>query len=433
MRVVESFRMNIDINALVDAERGLIGRSIFIDPQIYEQECRRVFTRCWMYLCHESQIPRPGDFCTAYIAEDPVIAWRDTAGTVRAFLNVCRHRGNRLCRADSGNATALTCAYHGWTYGNDGKLKGVPRQEAAYRGELDRERWPLTAVARVDSYKGLVFATFDAAAPPLREYLGELTWYLDAIFDRREGGVEVFPGVHKWIVPCNWKIAAENFSGDSYHGPWAHRSAMSAGFSARRARPSDVNRFHLYVGNGHCVMARQPDDASDSPPVVAYEQEGRPRVRERLGPRIDLVRPAVATVFPNFAVVRGTANSMRVWHPRGPDRTEIWSWIFVDREAPAAVKETVRLASLRSFGPAGTFEQDDIDNWQECTQTARGVISRNQVLNLQMGLGQERFDPALGAWTTDFCTSESNQRHFYRYWAELMSLKRRSALEAVAQ
>jgi Ring hydroxylating alpha subunit (catalytic domain). len=179
-------------------------------------------------------------------------------------------------------------------------------------------------------------------------------------------------------------------------------------------------------------MARKPDDVSDSPQVAAYEQEGRPRVRARLGPRIDLVRPAVATVFPNFAVVRGTANSLRVWHPRGPDRTEIWSWIFVDREAPAAVKETVRLASLRSFGPAGTFEQDDIDNWQECTQTARGVISRSQVLNLQMGLGQERFDQDLGAWTTDFCTSESNQRHFYRYWASLMSTKKRSALEARA-
>ena len=424
--------MNIDINTLVDADRGFVGRAIYIDPQIYEQECRMLFARCWMYLCHESQIPQPGDFCTAYIAEDPVIVWRDTSGKVRAFLNVCRHRGNRLCRADIGNAISLTCAYHGWTYSSDGKLKGVPRQEAAYGSGLDRERWPLTAVAQVDSYKGLIFGSFDDSAPPLREYLGGLTWYLDAIFDRREGGVEVFPGVHKWIVPCNWKVAAENFSGDSYHGPWAHRSAMSAGFSARRPRPGDVNRFHLHFGNGHCVMARQADDTSDAPCVVAYEQEGRPRVRERLGPRIDLVRPSVATVFPNFAVVRGTANSMRVWHPRGPDKTEIWSWVFVDKEAPAPIKELVRLASLRSFGPAGTFEQDDIDNWQECTQTARGVISRNLELNLQMGLGQERFDQELGGWTTDFCTSESNQRHFYRHWAMRMAMKKDLKLRAVA-
>lgn len=411
----------MDISNLVDADRGLIGRSIFVDPQIYEQEGRMVFARCWMYLCHESQIPRPGDFCTAYIGEDPVIVWRDTQGNVRAFLNICPHRGNRLCRADSGNATMLTCAYHGWTYGNDGKLRGVPHQQSAYCGGLDKDQWPLPPVAQLESYKGLVFATFDAAAPPLREYLGEMAWYLDAIFDRREGGVEVFPGVHKWIIPCNWKIAAENFCGDSYHGPWAHRSAMSTNFSARRPRPHDIERFHISPGNGHCLMGRQPDDASDSPEVVSYERDVRSEVRERLGPRIDLVRPSVGTLFPNFSFNRGTANSIRVWHPRGPERTEVWSWIFADKLAPPDVKEVIRLAGLRSFGPAGTFEQDDIDNWQECTQTARGVVSRAQMLNMQMGLGQERFDEDLGAWTSEFCISESNHRHFYRRWAKMMN------------
>jgi len=411
--------MNVDIHTLVDSDQGLVGRAVHIDPQIYEREGGMIFARCWMYLCHESQVPRPGDFCTAYMGEDLVIVWRDTQGTVRAFLNVCRHRGNRLCRADSGNAATITCPYHGWAYGNDGGLKGVPHQQA-YRGELDKERWSLISVAQLDIYKGLIFATFDASAPPLREYLGEMAWYIDAIFDRRDGGVEMLAGVHRWVVPCNWKVPAENFCGDSYHGPWAHGSAMSAGFSARRPRPRDIERFHLYPGNGHCVMGRQPDDASDSPEVVVYEREVRAEVRARLGPRLDLVRPVVGTVFPNLAFVRGTANSIRVWHPRGPGSTEIWSWLFVDKRAPASVKEAVRLAGLRSFGPGGTFEQDDIDNWQECTQSARGTVSRRQMLNLQMGLGNERFDPELRAWTSDFCLSESNQRYFYRHWARVM-------------
>jgi phenylpropionate dioxygenase-like ring-hydroxylating dioxygenase large terminal subunit len=420
--------MNVDINSLVDADQGLVSRSIFVDPRIYEQEGRMIFARCWMYLCHESQIPRAGDFCTAYMGEDPVIVWRDTQGTVRAFLNICRHRGNRLCRADSGNAASFTCAYHGWTYGNDGSLKGVPHQTVAYGDEFQREQWPLISVAQLESYKGLVFATFDASAPPLREYLGEMAWYLDAVFDRREGGVEVFPGVHKWVVPCNWKIAAENFCGDSYHGPWSHRSAMSSGFSARRPRPVDIQRFHISPGNGHCLMARQPDDTSDTPVVLAYEQEVRPEVRNRLGRRIDLVRPVAGTVFPNFSFNRGTASSIRVWHPRGPERIEIWSWIFADKLAPPNVKETLRLAGLRSFGPAGTFEQDDIDSWQECTQTARGVVSRGHFLNMQMGLGQERFDEELGAWTSDFSISESNHRHFYRRWAKMMNTMEWSGL-----
>ena len=82
---------------------------------------------------------------------------------------------------------------------------------------------------KIADYKGLWFATFDPHAPSLREYLGEMTWYLDAFFDRREGGVEVIGGIHKWIVPCNWKFPAENFAGDGYHVQWSHLSAVRTG------------------------------------------------------------------------------------------------------------------------------------------------------------------------------------------------------------
>ena len=412
----------MDMNRLVDDEKGLISRHIFIEPEIYDQELERIFARCWLFLCHDSQIPNPGDFFTTYMGEDPVLVVRDSGGQVRAFLNVCRHRGNRLCRADAGNAASFTCAYHGWTYRNDGRLTGVPYLKEAYHNELDRERWGLAPVAQLDNYKGLFFATFDPAAAPLRDYLGEMAWYLDAFFDRREGGIEVIGGIHKWVIPCNWKFPAENFAGDGYHVPWSHLSAARTGSGGDfRVKPDPVGRA-LSLDNGHSVMTVGPDLDTDPPvpEILEYEKAIAPEIAKRLGPRFGRGKPTVSTMFPNFSMLRASSRTFRVWHPRGPDKTEVWSWIYVDKVAPPEVKKAFRLAGMRAFSPSGTFEQDDMDNWQGCTQTGRGVVARRFPLSYEMGLGHERFDEELGAIASDYRYSESNHRGFYRRWAQLM-------------
>ncbi len=415
--------MVTDIKQLVDVEKGLISRRIFIEREIYEQELERIFARCWLFLCHESQIPQPGDFFSTYMGEDPVLAIRDSQGQVHAFLNVCRHRGNRLCRADAGNAETFTCAYHGWTYRNDGRLVGVPYFKEAYYGELERERWGLIPVARLDSYKGLLFATFDPTAPPLLDYLGEMTWYLDTFFDRCEGGIEVLGGVHKWVMPCNWKFPAENFGGDSYHTSWSHLSAIKSGFGGDFRVQTHASGLMVSPGNGHCIVAVGPEVMADppAPEILAYEEQIRPEMEKRLGPRLARVKPIVGTVFPNFSMLRPTSRTFRVWHPRGPDKTEVWAWVYVDKAAPANVKKALRVAGARVFGPSGTFEQDDMDNWQQCTQTGRGVVARRYPLNYEMGLGHARFREDLQAWASDYRFSESNHRILYGRWAQLMA------------
>ena len=151
---------------VIDMEKGTLDRRIFANQDIYQEELEKVFGLAWLMVSHESLIPNPNDFFLSYMGEDPVIVTRDSKGEVHVFLNMCRHRGNRVVRADDGNAKNFMCTYHGWTYSNEGKLVSVPGLQEAYYGELDVENLGLVE-ARSDTYAGIIFACWAEDAPTL--------------------------------------------------------------------------------------------------------------------------------------------------------------------------------------------------------------------------------------------------------------------------
>ena len=111
---------------LVDLKVGHISREIFVNDEIYRQEQEQVFARCWLFVGHESQVSKPGDFFVSCMGEESVILCRDRLGAIHVFLNSCMHRGMKVCRYDEGNTPVFTCPYHSWSYATDGKLVGVP-------------------------------------------------------------------------------------------------------------------------------------------------------------------------------------------------------------------------------------------------------------------------------------------------------------------
>jgi hypothetical protein len=98
---------------LVDIKKGTVDRRIFNDQAIYDLEMERIFARAWLFMCHDSQIPNPGDFFMSFMGEDRVIIVRDNEGKPQVLVNSCRHRGNAVCRAEEGHATSFMCTYHG--------------------------------------------------------------------------------------------------------------------------------------------------------------------------------------------------------------------------------------------------------------------------------------------------------------------------------
>jgi phenylpropionate dioxygenase-like ring-hydroxylating dioxygenase large terminal subunit len=342
---------------------------------------------------------------------------------------MCRHRGNRIVRTDAGNARNFACAYHGWTYSNQGELEYLPGEEEAYYGALDRDCLSLVE-ARLDTYAGIVFATWDQEAPSLDDYLGDARWLLDVSFNRLDHGTEAL-GPIKWIEPVNWKTAVDNCS-DNYHVPTTHLSAIIVqGRHRGIPRLTHEQQFqseskHLFV-NGHSLTMRfleRPDQARQTHGITAenreaFEEYYRQTLAEserRLGSlRARRLQLGNHSLFPNGVL------GLRLAHPRGPQQTEFWHFVVLEKDMPEELKTALRRGSANYNGVNGIFEQDDMDNWRGVTNSALSPMGRKLAQNLSMGVGHDRPHPDYPGVVAERYTSESNQRLFYQRWEQFMN------------
>jgi hypothetical protein len=285
------------------------------------------------------------------------------------------------------------------------------------------------------NYKGTIWASWDENAPAFESYLGAAGMHLDQTLDCRDGragGSEVI-GVHKWLFPANWKFAAENFLGDSYHNP-SHKSvdmigigpSAQAGVLGRRDNEMEQAQ-HIWVGfpEGHGVhsaWAPEKDEFIDSyldqPEIGAYFRHCFEERKRRLGQGARLI-PFVGTIFPNTSYHGRQPRGLCAWHPHAPGQTQGSRYFLVDADAPAAVKDFMRKYYMRYSGPAGMTEQDDMENWLYATAASSGTIARRYPFNYQQSMGVAALDgPVPGEVSTQY--SEHIARNYYRRWASYL-------------
>ena len=411
------------LRGLVAADGSWVKADVFVDPAIYELELDKIFSRCWLLLCPESEIPKPGDFFATYMGEDPVLVVRQNDGSVVALLNQCRHRGAALCRSDQGNLKAFTCTYHGWSYDMSGKLIAVPGEDKNFDQPVDRERWSARRVPRVTIDNGLILGCFDEHAPSFRESLGDAEWYFDAMFGLTERPLVAVPGVFKWKIHGNWKLPAEQFTTDGYHFPISHISALTALAAEAKDAPRKPRRTPTYLftndfGHGASVTTDPESLRSMAPNIDAFELLLRETAVAKVGSvRARGIQITHANFFPTLSYLP-QHHTLRVWHPRGVDHVEVFAWTMVEPDAPEPVREERRLNTGRQFGSMGIFEQDDAANWGDVQRTVRGRNARKTELNYMMGRAGTH--PDLPG-ETQLVYSEEGGRKMYRRWLELLT------------
>ena len=279
----------------------------YISPEYFELERERVFRRVWLNVGRVEEIPQPGDYFVQdlAVANTSILVVRGQDGVVRAFHNVCRHRGNKVVWDGQGSCQRFTCKFHGWTYAPDGRLIGVPEEEMFF--DFNKTEHGLTPVA-ADTCGGFIFIHLDPKPQEiLAEYLGEAVTVLT------EFPFAELPACYSYKadLKCNWR-AARDSQLEAYHTKSLHARTVPDFFTnpenpALHTLDIKLYRHHsMLSGYGNQTHTPTPVEALAAQFGAMLSAEATGSFLERLSPRV--LNPTGSSnwsfdlyyIFPNF-------------------------------------------------------------------------------------------------------------------------------------
>jgi phenylpropionate dioxygenase-like ring-hydroxylating dioxygenase large terminal subunit len=428
-------------------ERGRVSRRLYTDPDIFEEEQKRIFGKVWLWLGHESQLKNTGDFFTTRMGRDRIIVARHEDGKIHAFRNRCTHRGAEVCAKRAGNAEHFECPYHAWTFRTDGSLKTVPLRKG-YGDDFDDRTAALALepVARLDSYQGFIFGSHAAGGDDLKTYLGpDVRAAFDNFIDRSpDGTVEIAGGTTIQRYRGNWKLQIEN-SIDLLHPLILHHSAVDAADRVDHGGREPSIEWETVKANGlsfsewdqlrvaalprgHCWMGgfltKSIDEAAEQAVMdedgwralqaeyrdIMVEKHGEEQAGEILG-----FNRHNTIVYPNLFVNSRLAQ-IRILHPTAQNNTEQHGYIFRRGGAPEKMFEaSVRMVNANN-SPSSIVTSDDHEVFERIQDSLE--FGTSEWLDWSRGIDQEALTN--GA-STGIGTNEVAMRNQHRAWADYMA------------
>ncbi|HZR02242.1 MAG TPA: Rieske 2Fe-2S domain-containing protein [Burkholderiales bacterium] len=380
-----------DLSSLVEPDR--VRKEVYTDPAIFDLEMQRIHERVWIYCGHVSQIPNAGDYTTVQIGRQPMIMVRANDGGVHVLYNRCPHRGAMLCGDRAGNARDFfRCSYHAWTFEHDGRLRNIPMMESGYAGTRcgrDNPDCNVKRAARVDVYRGFVFASLASDGPSLPEFLGPARIAFDDMCDRSpKGEVEIVPSCFRVIQHSNWKIFLENQL-DALHPSVTHQSTGRAAREVEQeieqrtgAAPLSYHMLSAFATvtidkwdnfqtlnypYGHCILTGYMGLRPRDPDTLEYERVlaaayGEQRKEQILSTDIHHV-----LLYPGLSV-QPPLQQLRAVRPLSVDKTLTEIWHFRLKGAPEPIYRRALAYYNLVNSPSTMINADDLENFWKCHQ-----------------------------------------------------------------